>query len=265
MPITVGERYPPAVSVVGSLCQLFLTLGENISASCIGEDVVALLTASKEHTEKEAEPSFFFAKDFCHRVGYHPREKLTVRQHRSFLFWPTFTPTLLEMVSVVFAFLLISVIPAAPLRLLQDLSYAFGPYHALFHLPELSSISNVSPLPLPIALLLHLGIIQPDGLVGAGEFRKATGDWWTGSKPDLCSPVPADTAKRPPQIVKVSKVTLIALSQASVNACSELASHARFGSIEWQKKMSLLDVSRVCAQLDQALDAHGKGVRLVIE
>lgn len=69
LPITVGERYPPAVSAVSGLCGLFSALGEGVSESCIGEEVAGLLTVSAEHTAKESDPAQAYAKDFCHRVS----------------------------------------------------------------------------------------------------------------------------------------------------------------------------------------------------
>lgn len=156
-------------------------------------------------------------------------------------------------------------LPAAPLRLLQDLAYAFGSNNPTIPLPEASALANVSPLLLPIAVLLHLGILQPEHLEGGDELRHATGDWWTGSKPDLFTPADKDAASKPPKVVKVSAKTLVALAQGSVKACSEITSHARFGDLDWQNALTTMAVSHIFAQLDETLDAHGQGVRLVLK
>lgn len=68
LPIKVGERSAPAVAVVADVVTLFHDLGYSIDASCIGEEVLALLTVEKEHTAQDVDQALAFAQDFCHRV-----------------------------------------------------------------------------------------------------------------------------------------------------------------------------------------------------
>lgn len=78
MPITIGERYEPAVAVVTDLVNMFQSLGDSIEVGSIGEDVIALIKASKEHTDHEPEHASAFAKDFCRRVSPYQRMQLTI-------------------------------------------------------------------------------------------------------------------------------------------------------------------------------------------
>lgn len=133
-------------------------------------------------------------------------------------------------------------------------------------MPATSELANVSPLPLPAELLLHLGILAPSAaLEGAEELRHATGDWWAGKQVDVFSPPPNDDTHKAPKMIKIPRTTLDALSQASVDACREIVAHARSSADdEWKSHLSMLDVSRLFGSLHGILDAHGMGVRLVI-
>lgn len=158
-----------------------------------------------------------------------------------------------------------SVLPAAPLRLLQDLAHQFGSSNNEIALPDAKALANISPLPLPLDLLLHLGIIEPESSFPDGnQLRHATGDWWAGKKVALVPAPKNEESANPPKIISLSRAALDALAQASVEACREIASHARFGAVEWQKSLTELDVSRIFAALEGALDAGGLGVRLVL-
>lgn len=157
-------------------------------------------------------------------------------------------------------------LPAAPLCLLQDLAAHFGPTHADFPLPEASALANVSPLPLPLPLLLHLGVLQPEShLTGGAELRHATGDWWSGKKADIFALPPKGSQKC--KTISVPRSTLDALQTASVAACREFVTQARAGrgGDEWKKGLTEVDVSRIAASLEHALEAHGMGVKLTVE
>jgi hypothetical protein len=133
-------------------------------------------------------------------------------------------------------------------------------------LPATAALANVSPLPLPAELLLHLGILEPaSALEGGEELRHATGDWWAGKQVDVFSLPPNDDTHKAPKVIKIQRATLDALSQASVDACREIVAHARSaGGDDWKSHLSMLDVSRLFGSLSGILDAHGMGVRLVI-
>lgn len=162
--------------------------------------------------------------------------------------------------------MLTAVLPAAPLRLVQDLAFQFSNSETI-KLPPASELSNVSPLPLPLDILLHAGILEPEGDSGK-ELKEATAEWWSGKQQDadlLKERDPKDfTPVRKPRIIKVDKQLLDALSTASVVACRDLAEQARSDSEEWKQKLSEWDVARVVGWLGTRLDLHGLGVRLVL-
>lgn len=158
------------------------------------------------------------------------------------------------------------VLPAAAVSLLQDLAYQFGPSHSDIPLPAVNALANVSPLPLPVPLLLHLGVLQPEShLIGGSELRHATGDWWTGKATDIFT-LPRGDPKEC-KTISLPRETLDTLRAASVSACLEIVTQARAGrgGAEWKNSLSNLDVSRIAQSLESALDAHGMGVRLVLE
>lgn len=139
-------------------------------------------------------------------------------------------------------------------------------------LPEASALANVSPLPLPVGLLMHLGIMEPEsGLTGGQQLRHATGDWWAGKKIDVFSLPPNDDTHKVPKVINIPGETLDALSQASVDACRELVTHTRGmpqdqgGEGSWKRQLTMLDMSRLFGSLNGILDAHGMGVRLVVD
>lgn len=166
--------------------------------------------------------------------------------------------------------LITTVLPAAPLCLLQDLAHQFAS-SVTVPVPATSALANVSPLPLPAELLLHLGILEPESsLAGGEELRHATGDWWAGKQIDVFVLPPNDDTHKAPKVIKVPRETLDALLSASVDSCRELVMHAR--SIrsageegEWKNRLTTLDMSRLFGSLSGILDAHGLGVRLVVE
>ncbi|TXT15944.1 hypothetical protein VHUM_00447 [Vanrija humicola] len=242
--VRVGERWKPAVDVAVELVELFKTLGDGIKASCLGEDVIALLTVDKERSVSDPDTALSFAKDFCHLVV-------------------GLVPTLADPYPAPPG----TVLPAAPLELLQDLAHQFGPDNASIPLPAAKALANVSPLPLPIGVLLHLGILEPsESLEGAAELKKATGNWWSGRKPgDLFAP-PKSSETRLPEIIKVPADSLSQLLTASVDACREIVSHAHFlkDGEEWKKALSEVDISHIFASLNTALDSHQAGIRLVL-
>jgi hypothetical protein len=241
--VRVGERWPPAIAVADELVNLLQTLGTNIKSPCLGEEVLAALGAAKSQAAGQPDEGLAFAKEFCSNAV-------------------ALVPLLADPYPAPPG----TVLPAAPLCLLQDLAHQFGPSNPTVPLPATAALANVSPLPLPAELLLHLGILEPaSALEGGEELRHATGDWWAGKQVDVFSLPPNDDTHKAPKVIKIQRATLDALSQASVDACREIVAHARSaGGDDWKSHLSMLDVSRLFGSLSGILDAHGMGVRLVI-
>lgn len=158
-------------------------------------------------------------------------------------------------------------LPAGPLRLVQDLAFQF-PNSDTIKLPPASALSNVSPVPMPLDILLRCGILEPEGDAGK-ELLAATSEWWSGkhAEQDLYQDRdPKDfTPVRKPKIIKVDKGLLDTLSTASVVACRDLAERAHAsGSESWKENLTEWDIARVVGWLGTRLDLHGLGVRIVI-
>ncbi|BEI83215.1 hypothetical protein CcaverHIS002_0310830 [Cutaneotrichosporon cavernicola] len=241
--VRVGERWAPAIAVADDLVHLLQALGKNIKRQCLGDEVLAALGAAKADAAGQSDEGLAFAKEFCSNAV-----------------------ALIPILADPYPVPLGTVLPAAPLCLLQDLAHQFGPSNPTVPLLATSALVNVSPLPLPVELLLHLGILEPEAsLEGGEELRHATGDWWAGKQVDVFSLPPNDDTHKAPKMIKIPRATLDALSQKSVDACREIVVHARSTQgDEWKSHLSMLDVSRVFASLSGILDAHGMGLRLVV-
>lgn len=155
---------------------------------------------------------------------------------------------------------------------MQDLAFQF-PNSDTIKLPPASALANVSPLPLPIDILLRSGILVPEGDAGK-ELSASTAEWWSGkhAEQDLYQDRdPKDfTPVRKPKIIKVSSALLDSLSTASVVACRDLTERARAGGAGeagdavWKQKLTEWDIARIVGWLGTRLDMHGLGVRIVV-
>jgi hypothetical protein len=175
------------------------------------------------------------------------------------------------------------VLPAAPLRLLQDLANRQSQRNDLdLPLPPPISLSNISPLPLPIPLLLCLNIFDlSSNAAGLEELNRAVSE----SRPDgvdfmsLAVPASSSHTARSNSDIKVVEVPLEihkALQTASVEACRQIWAEARFAppshgssgsdsarDAEWKSRLSMLDVAMVCERLQGILERDGFGLMLV--
>lgn len=156
---------------------------------------------------------------------------------------------------------------------MQDLAFQF-PNSDTIKLPPASALANISPLPLPLDILLHSGILVPEGDAGK-ELSTSTAEWWSGknAEQDLYKDRdPKDfTPVRKPKIIKINSALLDSLSTASVVACRDLTERARAGAgsassadDEWKQKLSEWDVARILGWLGTRLDMHGLGIRIVV-
>jgi hypothetical protein len=170
------------------------------------------------------------------------------------------------------------VLPAAPLRLLQDLAHRQSQSDDLsLPLPSPVALSNLSPLPLPIHLLLVLGIFDlPPDLPGVSALEGAisTSRSHDVDIPSLAQGASSESsrgAKTSTETIEVPTETLRKLQTASVEACREIWAESRFseskekgvGAEDWKRNMSMADVARVCERLQGCIDREGLGVTLV--
>lgn len=141
-------------------------------------------------------------------------------------------------------------LPAAPLRLLQDLTHVFGPKKT-YPLPNPVAVADASPLPLSFSVLVYLGILRADmGVLGE----------WDG-KANVFSPPDSKEDPTELKIAYVGTKRFEELEKASVQACSAIRERARSQG----KEMTFLDVARVVSGVDIGLDGRGLGVRVVVK
>lgn len=149
-----------------------------------------------------------------------------------------------------------------PLALLQDLAYRQEQSRDLqLNLPPRLELSDASPLPLPINVLLHFGLLS----LNEGQAAASSETLPEGTSNGHANPFEALRAQPaiPPstrRVVNVSPAELQRLHRDSIEACREIRNLARSQSDDWKRTMTMLDVARCCAQLDRTLRERGLNV-----
>ncbi|RXK42327.1 hypothetical protein M231_00317 [Tremella mesenterica] len=235
--VTIGERSKEAQGVVDSIFGLFEELKEGLEGKykCPGEIVQEVIKLAGE----EGNDGMIFAKKFCHEL---------VR--------------LLPSLSESFLTSSVTALPSTPLRLLQDLSTT----SMSLHLPPLSSLSDISPLPLPIPPLLALRILSPSSdlvsqlpeqtsilsLLHRDKSTKALHGF--SGKAD-------GTSKKDISLkgftIPLEQITH--LQSLSVEICQLIRDQAR----ESGKEITLIDVVKFFDDLQIKMDKSGLGFRLI--
>jgi hypothetical protein len=158
---------------------------------------------------------------------------------------------------------LIVVLPSAPLHLLQDLAYRQSESKDLgISLPPPDELSDVSPLPLPVTVLLQTGIISLDQLPDTdGKGIKAA----LPAELDIASlslDSTSPTEQRP--AIVVSRQCLDDLIRLSLSASSEIRFATQTqewtGEEEWKSRLTFHDIWRMCTAME---GKTGKGFTLV--
>lgn len=67
--IRVGEKYQPAIDLVGELAALFRVVGTSVSGPCLGDEVVNVSQAAAKKAEGQSNRGYVFAKEFCDSVS----------------------------------------------------------------------------------------------------------------------------------------------------------------------------------------------------
>ncbi|CAD6569635.1 MAG: hypothetical protein TREMPRED_005358 [Tremellales sp. Tagirdzhanova-0007] len=225
--IRVGQRWEEGVKLVAALSEMFKELGENTNGRCVGEDLREMTQRLRQGNTNE------FARAFTEEVRSTALEQAYVAQ----------MPHLLTSTAV---------LPPGPLRLLQDLAFRnAGAPAPDFGLPEPSELANVCPLPLPIPLLLYLGVIELSATsFRLSDLRKAV-EALRGRDMDVFSDTPRlDTMSSTSQVVTVPQSVYDELEGRSMEACSEIrrVAHATLRGADadvW--KMSF--IARLCEVL----------------
>ncbi|ORY35494.1 hypothetical protein BCR39DRAFT_510080 [Naematelia encephala] len=234
MPVRVGERWAEGVNVSQGLVRLFKELGERVTARCVGEVVKAGLDEARIVDDPENG-----AKIWCNQVA------------ESF-------PLQADIVQ-----LPDHALPSTPLRLLQDLAFRQAQDGDLdVALPHPEKLSNLSPLPLPIAPLVYFGIIDPPDtsseLAGLrAEWKRESVDLFALAETTRGSVKAATVVKLDPQLYE-------AIQQIRFSSCTALleGSQSLAGGKEAELKTAL-DVARVFEALDVAMRRHGLGLDLL--
>ena len=168
-----------------------------------------------------------------------------------------------------------TVIPAAPLKLLQDLSLLPNLSELeITGLPRAQDLENVSPLPLSISLITFAGLVDTSSLPSdRSAALQALSARPSAAIDDITSLMPGggggggiqqgsiETAELPLEV-------LTALQTASVEVCREIWGSARFSNdrdpgAEWKRDLSLLDVYKIGVVLEGYRWAGRKGKELV--
>lgn len=82
--IRVGEKYQPAIDLVGELATLFRAIGSSLSGPCLGDEVVKVSQVASQKAEGQSDAGYAFAKEFCDNVSCRSIVELTCRRPRSF-------------------------------------------------------------------------------------------------------------------------------------------------------------------------------------
>jgi len=152
-------------------------------------------------------------------------------------------------------------LPSAPLHLLQDLAYRQSESAVLgISLPPPDELSDVSPLPLSIPVLLQTRIISLNPFSEAD--RKAIEAALTPDF-DLASlSLDSRPTRRP--AVKVSQESLDTLTELSSSASSEIRFATQTqdftGDEEWKSRLTFHDLWRIFSVLE---DKTGKGFSVI--
>jgi hypothetical protein len=146
---------------------------------------------------------------------------------------------------------------------LQDLAYRHYESKDLgISLPPPDELSDVSPLPLPVTVLLQTGIISLDQLPDTdGKAIKAA----LPAELDVASlslDSASSTEQRP--AVVVSRPCLDDLDRLSLSASSEIRFATQTqdwtGAEEWKSRLTFHDIWRICTAVEAKM---GKGFTLV--
>ena len=156
-----------------------------------------------------------------------------------------------------------TVLPSAPLHLLQDLAYRQSESKDLgISLPPPDELSDVSPLPLSVTVLLQTGIISLDQLpeIDSKTVKSALPTDLDFASLSLGSSPPAE----PAAAISVSQKSLDDLARLSLSASSEIRFATQTqdwaGDEEWKSRLTFHDIWRIFTALEGKV---GKGFTLV--
>lgn len=137
------------------------------------------------------------------------------------------------------------------------------------------ALVNLSPLPLPIPLLLYLGVydLSDSKIDGLQQLRDAVSRWWENDVnlfEAAKSMRNSQTIPKPAKVIKVTWETYDALARGSVDACREIWSHAMFlrsttseqKNERWKTDLSMASISRISEFLEAVMERQGLGIRL---
>jgi hypothetical protein len=165
------------------------------------------------------------------------------------------------------------VIPAAPLRVLQDLAHLPSLGELGCTVPKPHDLDNISPLPLSISLITYAGLVDLSALSSeqSASLQSLSSSSAVNDITTLMRTGPGSgIQQRTIDTVELPLEVLTALQTASVEVCREIWGSARFSTdrdkdAEWKRNLSLLDVYRIGVVLEGYRWAGRKGKELVCQ
>ena len=149
---------------------------------------------------------------------------------------------------------------------MQDLAYRQGQYHDLdTSLPDHSELANITPLPLPLGVLLQAGILSvPEQMLGLHQALNRLTPSARGPAPGGPSSEPRTTGQSPSSIdVRVEAEAYDLLVAQSVQACEALHLACAGENTISGRPISVLDIVQACEAMERDLVSKGRHLRLI--